>query len=141
MISNLLLKVEVSNIIMLAVLLFLIALMVFGYFRRSKYAKNLSNMRAELKTGDKVMTDTGIVGEIVDKRVDGEYNFVTIKTGSGDHVGYMEIYENSIYYVFGKDGEPDYAGQKLAEEQTETASNDTKSEKQEETKATKENEK
>lgn len=114
--KNLLLAVEASNIIMLAVLLFLVVLMVLGYMRRNKYSKNLMAMRAELKVGDKIMTDTGIVGEIVDKRSDGEYNFVTIKTGNGEHVGYMEIYENSIYYVFGKDGEIDFAGQKLAED-------------------------
>lgn len=121
MITNLLLKVEASNIIMLAVLVFLIILMALGYVRRSKYTKNLMSMRAELKVGDKVMTDTGIVGEIVDKRTDGDYNFVTLQTGTGKYLGFMEVYENSIYYVFGKDGEPDFAGQVRAEEAKEEA--------------------
>lgn len=110
---------EVSTIIMLVVLLFLVVLMVLGYLRRKKFNDQLMQMRSELKVGDKVMTDTGVVGEVIEKRAEGEFNFVTIKTGAGDHVGYMEIHENAVYYTFNKDGEVNYAGQNV-EEKTET---------------------
>lgn len=106
---------DVSSIILLVVLLFLVVLMVLGYMRRKKFNEQLMQMRTELKVGDKVMTDTGVVGEIVDKRTEGEFNFVTIKTGTKDHCGFMEVHENSIYYTF-KDGEPQYAGQKAEED-------------------------
>ena len=104
---------DVSTIIMLVVLVFLLVLMALGYLRRKKFNDKLMLMRSQLKIGDKVMTDTGVVGEVVDKRADGEFNFVTIKTGTEDHVGYMEIHENAVYYTFNKDGEPSYAGQDL----------------------------
>lgn len=106
---------EVSTIIMLVVLLFLVVLMVMGYLRRKKYNNQLMQMRSDLKVGDKIMTDTGVMGEVVSKRTEGEFNFVTIKTGSDDHVGYMEIHENAVYYTFNKEGEPNYAGQNLEE--------------------------
>lgn len=104
---------DVSTIIMLVVLIFLVGLMALGYLRRKKFNDKLMQMRSQLKIGDKVMTDTGVVGEVVDKRTDGEFSFVTIKTGTEDHVGYMEIHENAVYYTFNKDGDPEYAGQNL----------------------------
>ena len=116
---------DVSTIIMLVVLLFLVVLMVLSHLRRKKFTDKLMQMRSELKIGDKVMTDTGVVGEVVDKRVDGEFNFVTIKTGTENHVGYMEIHENAVYYTFNKEGEPEYAGQNL-EDAEETKSVETK---------------
>ena len=112
---------DITTIIMAVVLLFLVVLMVLGYLKRKKFNANLLQMREDLKVGDKVMTDTGVVGEIIDKRQEGEFNFVTLKTGSDKFLGYMEVHVNAIYYVFGKDGEPVYAGQteEQAEEKTE----------------------
>lgn len=112
---------DVSSIIMLVILLFLIALMVFGYFKRKKFNEKLLQMRENLKIGDKVMTDTGVFGEIVDKRNDGEYSFVTLKTGAGEHIGYMEVHSNAIYYTFDNMGNPDYAGQNADESTKEDA--------------------
>lgn len=125
---------DVSTIIMLVVLVFLVGLMVLGYFRRKKFNDQLMQMRSELKVGDKVMTDTGVVGEVISKRVDGEFNFVTIKTGTDDHVGYMEIHENAVYYTFNKDGEPNYAGQNLEEQDVTTAEVESESTKEKEDK-------
>ena len=71
---------DVSSIIMLLILLCLVGLMAFGFFKRKKVDTRLQEMRTELKVGDKVMTDTGIFGVIVSKRTQDEYNFVTIKT-------------------------------------------------------------
>ena len=104
---------DVSTIIMLVIVFFLAVLMGLGYIRRKKFNDKLMLMRSQLKVGDKVMTDTGVVGEVVDKRTDGEFRFVTIKTGTEDHFGYMEVHENAVYYTFGKDGEPEYAGQNI----------------------------
>ena len=118
---------DITSIIMLVILLFLVVLMVLGYLKRKKFNTNLLAMRENLKVGDKVMTDTGVVGEIVDKRQEGEFNFVTLKTGADKHVGYMEIHVNSVYYVFGKDGEAVYAGQKEDEETT-ASENETEKE-------------
>lgn len=120
MITNLMLafSLDVGSIIMLLVLLCLVALLVFGQFKRKKVDARLAQMRTDLKEGDKVMTDTGIMGVVVSKRTQDEINLVTIKTGEGEHVGYMEIHEAAIYYTFNKDGEPDFAGQnaELAQE-------------------------
>ena len=119
---------DVSSIIMLVILLFLAVLMVLGYVKRKKFNEKLMQMREELKVGDKVMTDTGVVGEVVSKRNEGEFTFVTLKTGSNDQFGYMEVHAGSIYYTFNKDNEPNFAGQN---EETTVASNSDTTEKSE----------
>ena len=113
MFTNLMLKftLDVSSIIMLLILLCLVGLMAFGFFKRKKVDTRLQEMRSDLKVGDKVMTDTGIFGVIVSKRTQDEYNFVTIKTGDDKHEGYLEVVQDAIYYTFNKNGEPDFAGQ------------------------------
>ncbi|MBQ8430781.1 MAG: preprotein translocase subunit YajC [Clostridia bacterium] len=117
---------DVSMIIMLVVLIFLVALMALGYVRRKKFNDKLMLMRDNLKVGDKVMTDTGVVGEIVDKRTEGEFSFVTLKTGSGDHAGFMEVHVNAVYYTFDKDGNVDYAGQNQEETPVESTEKEDK---------------
>ena len=116
---------DITSIIMLVILLFLVVLMVLGYMKRKKFNTSLLQMREELKVGDKVMTDTGVVGEIVDKRQEGEFNFVTLKTGTNSHVGFMEVHVNAVYYVFKEDGEPVYAGLKEDEDTQAKASEET----------------
>lgn len=112
MFTNLMLfTLDVSSIIMLLILLCLVGLMAFGYFKRKKVDTRLQEMRNDLKVGDKVMTDTGIMGVVVSKRTQDEYNFVTIKTGDDEHAGYLEVFQDAIYYTFNKEGEPDFAGQ------------------------------
>ena len=117
MFTNLMLKftLDVSSIIMLLILLCLIGLMALGFFKRKKVDAKLQEMRGELKVGDKVMTDTGIIGVIVNKRTQDEYNFVTIKTGDDKHEGYLEVFQDAIYYTFNKNDEPDFAGQNAEE--------------------------
>lgn len=106
---------DVSSIIMLLILLCLVGLMAHGSFKRKKDDAKLQEMRGELKVGDKVMTDTGIMGVIVSKRTQDEYNFVTIKTGDDQHEGYLEVFQDAIYYTFNKNNEPDFAGQNAEE--------------------------
>ena len=76
---------------------------VMSYARRKKYNEGLSSMREELKKGDKVMTDSGIVGEVVDSYTEEEYKYFVLKSGKGDKVGYFSVHANAIYYVYGKD--------------------------------------
>ena len=93
-----------GEIILLVVLcVLLVAMFVMSYVRRKKYNQGLSSMREELKKGDKVMTDSGIVGEVVDSYTEEEYKYFVLKSGKGNNVGYFSVHANAIYYVFGKD--------------------------------------
>jgi len=103
---------DFSIVIMLIVIVFLAVLMVMAFLRKKKFNAQLLEMRESLKVGDKVMTDTGVVGEVVNKRDVNEFTFVTLKTGSGDNVGYLEVHMNAIYFAFDEEGKPLYAGQK-----------------------------
>ena len=89
--------------LMIVLLLLVVALFVISYFRKRKFNNNLNQLREELKNGDKVMTDSGIVGEVVDSYIEEEYKYIVLKSGKGDKVGYYTVHANAIYYVFGKD--------------------------------------
>ena len=92
------------EIILLVVLLVLVvALFVLSYFKKKKFNTELGSMREELKPGDKVMTDTGVVGEVVESYTEDEYKYFVLKTGHGEHTGYFTVHANAIYYVFGKE--------------------------------------
>ena len=92
------------EIILLVVLLVLVvALFVLSYFKKKKFNTKLGSMREELKPGDKVMTDTGVVGEVVESFQEDEYKYFVLKTGRGEHTGYFTVHANAIYYVFGKE--------------------------------------
>jgi len=93
-----------GEIILLVVLcVLLVAMFVMSYVKRKKYNEGLSSMREELKKGDKVMTDSGIVGEVVDSYTEEDYKYFVLKSGKGDKVGYFSVHSNAIYYVYGKD--------------------------------------
>ncbi len=92
------------EIVLLVVLLVLVvALFVLSYFKKKKFNTELGSMREELKPGDKVMTDTGVVGEVVESFQEDEYKYFVLKTGRGEHTGYFTVHANAIYYVFGKE--------------------------------------
>ena len=92
------------EIVLLVILIVLVvALFVVSYMKKKKYNTELSQMRSELKIGDKVMTDTGVVGEVVDSYVEDEYTYFVLKTGKGNNIGYFTVHANAIYYVFGKE--------------------------------------
>ena len=109
---------DVQSILMLAILLFLVVLMVLGYMKRRKYNTQLQDLRDNIKVGDKVMTDTGVMGEIVDISTEGEHKYFTIKTGTADKFGYLKVHSNAVYYVFDKDT-PKYATTESADEDLE----------------------
>ena len=91
--------------ILIVLLVMVVALFVVSYVRKKKYTNELGQMREELKIGDKVMTDTGVVGEVVDSYTEDEYKYFVLKSGRGSNVGYFAVHANAIYYVFGKEEE------------------------------------
>ena len=55
------------EIILIAVLVvLLVALYVISFMKKKKFNTEMNTLREELKVGDKVMTDSGVVGEVVD---------------------------------------------------------------------------
>ena len=99
---------NVESLLMLAILAFLVVLMVLGYMKRRKFNTQVQELRDNVKVGDKVMTDTGVVGEIVDVSTEGEHKYFTIKSGTAKNFGYIKVHANAVYYVFDKN-EPKYA--------------------------------
>ena len=92
------------EIVLLIILIVLVvALFIVSYMKKKKYNNELGQMREELKVGDKVMTDTGVVGEVVDSYIEDEYKYFVLKSGKGNNVGYFTVHANAIYYVFGKE--------------------------------------
>ena len=108
----------VESVLMLSILLFLVVLMVLGYMKRRKFNTQLQDLRENIKAGDKVMTDTGVVGEIVDVETEGEHKYFTIKTGSKKNFGYVKVHANAVYYVFDKET-PKYATTESDEDEDE----------------------
>ena len=102
------LKFNLESALMLAILFFLVLLMVFGYAKRRRYNNQLQAIRDNIKKGDKVMTDTGVVGEIVDISTEGEHSYFTIKTGTDKQFGFIKVHSNAVYCVFDKET-PKYA--------------------------------
>ena len=47
--------------------------------KKKKFNAELNQMRDELKNGDKVMTDAGVVGEVVDSYVEEEYKYLKLQ--------------------------------------------------------------
>ena len=111
---------NVESILMIAILLFLVVLMVLGYMKRRKFNTQVQQLRDNIKVGDKVMTDTGVVGEIVDIATEGEHKYFTIKSGTDDKFGFVKVHANAVYYVFDKET-PKYATTESAEEVEEDA--------------------
>lgn len=93
---------NVESLLMVAILLFLVVLMVLGYMRRRKFNTQVQELRNNIKVGDKVMTDTGVVGEIIDISTEGEYKYFTIKSGTDKNFGFVKVHANAVYYVFDK---------------------------------------
>lgn len=127
----------VLEIILVVVLLvLLVALFVMSSMKKKKFNAEMSQMREELKNGDKVMTDSGIVGEVVDSFVEEDYKYFVLKSGKGDNTGFFTVHANAIYYVFGKEQKADkkvvvVAPKKevVAEEKKEQATEEKKEEK------------
>jgi len=93
----------IELILVIVLLVLLVALFVISYMKKKKFNAEMGQMREELKKGDKVMTDSGIVGEVVDSYVEEDYKYFVLKSGKGDNTGFFTVHANAIYYVFGKE--------------------------------------
>ena len=94
----------VLEIILVVVLIVLLAaLFAISSMKKKKFNTEMAQMREELKVGDKVMTDSGVVGEVVDSYVEEDYKYFVLKTGRNENVGYFTVHANAIYYVYGKE--------------------------------------
>ena len=90
-------------ILCVILIVLLVALFVISGMKKKKFNAEMGQMREELKVGDKVMTDSGVVGEVVDSFVEEEYKYFVLKSGRGQNEGYFTVHANAIYYVFGKE--------------------------------------
>ena len=90
-------------VLCIVLIVLLVALFVISGMKKKKFNAELGQMREDLKVGDKVMTDSGVVGEVVDSYVEEEYKYFVLKSGKGEKTGYFTVHANAIYYVFGKE--------------------------------------
>ena len=111
-------------VLMVVLMAALVLLFAIQYVRRNKYNAGLSELRKDLKSGDKVMTDSGLVGTIVDFYEEEGYRYVVLKSGKDDFVGYFTVPASAIYYVYGKD----FNTKSPNTNQTNTDTNETKTE-------------
>ena len=95
----------VEIILVIVLLVLLVALFVISSMKKKKFNQEMGQLRDELKKGDKVMTDSGIVGEVVESYMEEEYKYVVLKSGKDENIGYFTVHANAIYYVFGKDAQ------------------------------------
>ena len=93
----------IEIILVLVLIVLLVALFVISYMKKKKFTAEIGQMREGLKAGDKVMTDSGIVGEVVDSYTEEEYKYFVLKSGKGNNSGFFTVHANAIYYVFGKE--------------------------------------
>ena len=93
----------IEIILVVVLLVLLVALFVISFLKKKKFNSELDVMRDELKVGDKVMTDSGVVGEVVDSYTEDEYKYFVLKSGKDNNVGYFTVHGKAIYYVFGKE--------------------------------------
>lgn len=92
-----------EGILVAVLIVLLVALFVISGMKKKKFNAELGQLRDELKPGDKVMTDSGIVGEVVSSYVEEEYKYFVLKSGKDENTGYFTVHANAIYYVFGKE--------------------------------------
>ena len=93
-----------AEIILIVVLMLLVvALFVISSMKKKKFNAEMNVMREELKPGDKVMTDSGIIGKVVESFNEDEYKYFVLESGKDNNVGYLTVHAGAIYYVFGKD--------------------------------------
>ena len=92
-----------EGILVIILIVLLVALFVISSMKKKKFNAELGQMREELKAGDKVMTDSGVVGEVVESYTEEEYKYFVLKSGRGENTGYFTVHANAIYHVFGKE--------------------------------------
>jgi len=110
-------------ILLIVLVVMLVAMYAFSFTRKKKYNDSLTSMRDELKKGDKVLTDSGVVGSVVESYEEDGYKYFVLKTGKGENSSFITVHGNAIYHVFDKPSkEVKLTNTKVVkEEKTETA--------------------
>lgn len=116
-------------VLCIVLIVLLVALFVISGMKKKKFNAEMGQMRDELKKGDKVMTDSGIVGEVVDSYTEEEYKYFVLKSGKGDNTGFFTVHANAIYYVFGKEQATEKKTIVVAPKKTEKPAEENKEEK------------
>ena len=110
----------VEKILLGVLIVMVVLLMVASYIKKKKYSTNLTEMRDQLHNGDKVLTDSGIVGEVVDSYEEEGFKYFVLKSGKGQHVGYITVHANAIYYVYGKEETSQIAATRVTKQEVKT---------------------
>lgn len=80
-------------------LILIIALYVFSFYRRKKYTEQTQNMLNTLRPGDKIKTYSGIYGTIVSIKETTDGKVILLEMGEGSKISYTTIDANAIYGV------------------------------------------
>lgn len=108
--------VSATQWILLGLILVLIILYpVFTVFKNKKEKEKFDGLASSLKVSDKVMTSSGVYGEIVAITEQAQGKLITLKTGDEAHVGYVGVDIYAIYTVF-KDPEEVETAEMTAQE-------------------------
>ena len=111
-----------EGLIIGGLIIVLIALIVVNGFRRKKMGQEQDQMRNDLKVGDKVMTDSGLIGEISEIYTQEDYKYFVLKSGGEINYGYFSVHANAVCYVFGKDKDNKSTNSKDVAEETKSES-------------------
>ena len=97
----LLAAVSATQWVLLGLILVLIILYpVFMVFKNKKEKEKFDELSTGLKIGEKVLTSSGVYGEIVSIKDEKQGKIVVLKTGDDSHVGYITVDVLAIYNVF-----------------------------------------
>ena len=114
--------------VMLGILGIIIVLMFIRIFAERKRQSQAETMLNELKVGDKVVTNSGIYGEIVSMRETTYGKVALIKSGEGKNVSYINV---NLAVILGVDTKEDVVldeNGKVIEPKEENSQQDIKSE-------------
>lgn len=91
---------DVAQWVLLGVLGLLIICYPIIMLRKNKRDnQKFTEMQNSLKRGDKILTNAGVYGKIIDLKQDGEAKKVIIETGEGKNVSYLTIDAYAIYTI------------------------------------------
>lgn len=93
--------VSATQWVLLGLILVLIILYpVFMVFKNKKEKEKFQELSSSIKVGEKVLTSSGVYGEIVSITDDKQGKLVVLKTGDDLHPGYITVDVLAIYTVF-----------------------------------------
>lgn len=81
----------VSLIVLGVLIVLMVVYLVFANINRKKNQDQAMKMLNDLKTGDKIVTNAGIYGEIVSQKETNMGKIVVIKTGEEGRESYLTI--------------------------------------------------